>query len=127
MATTRMTFLRPFTTHLFNPISRRFADRLPGFAILSYVGRKTGTLYRTPINVFKRDDIYIFALTTAPRSTGSRTCSRPASATCAHAGRDVHLVEPELFTDPTRHLMPLVVRVVLRFNDVQDFLQMRPA
>ena len=127
MATTRMTFLRPFTTHLFNPISRRFADRLPGFAILSYVGRKTGTLYRTPINVFKRDDIYIFALTYGSEVNWVKNVLAAGACDMRTRGRDVHLVEPELFTDPTRHLMPLVVRVVLRLNDVQDFLQMRPA
>lgn len=53
MARTRMTFLRPLTTRLFNPISRPFAGWLPGFGILSYVGRKSGRQYRTPLNVFK--------------------------------------------------------------------------
>ena len=27
--------IRPFTTHVFNPISRRFARWLPGFGILA--------------------------------------------------------------------------------------------
>ena len=111
MATTRMTFLRPFTTHLFNPISRRFADRLPGFAILSYVGR----------------NIYIFALTYGSEVNWVKNVLAAGECDMRTRGRDVHLVEPELFTDPTRHLMPLVVRVVLRLNDVQEFLQMRPA
>jgi hypothetical protein len=43
MARTRMTFLRPFTTRIFNPISRLVAGRLPLFGILSYVGRRAAS------------------------------------------------------------------------------------
>ena len=59
----RNRFLRPFTTHLFNPISRRVVGHLPGFGIISYIGRKSGKRYRTPMNVFRRGDDYVFALT----------------------------------------------------------------
>jgi hypothetical protein len=41
--------LRPFTTRVVNPVTRRFAGHLPGFAILTYVGRQSGRTYRTPI------------------------------------------------------------------------------
>jgi tRNA(fMet)-specific endonuclease VapC len=33
---TWMRVIRPFTTHVFNPIARRFANWLPGFGILEY-------------------------------------------------------------------------------------------
>ena len=49
-------FLRPFTTRFCNPVSRRFASHLPGFAILVYVGRRSGRTYRTPMNVFRNGD-----------------------------------------------------------------------
>ena len=42
-------------------------------------------------------------------------------------GRDVRLIEPELFVDPSRRLMPLVVRIVLRFDLATEFLRMRIA
>ena len=51
-----MTVLRPFTTRIVNPVTRLFAGWLPGFAIISYRGRKSGRRYRTPMNVFKRGD-----------------------------------------------------------------------
>jgi hypothetical protein len=86
MARTRMTFLRPFTTRLFNPISRHFAGRLPAFGILSYIGRKSGRLYHTPINVFRRNGTYIFALTYGSEVNWVRTSSLLASATFARAG-----------------------------------------
>jgi deazaflavin-dependent oxidoreductase (nitroreductase family) len=127
MARTRMTFLRPFTTRLFNPLSRRVAGRLPLFGILSYVGRKSGRLYRTPLNVFKRGDGYVFALTYGSDVDWVKNVLVAREADLRTRGRDVHLVEPELFVDPTRRLMPLPVRMVLRLNNVNEFLRMRQA
>jgi hypothetical protein len=42
-------------------------------------------------------------------------------------GRDVRLVEPKLLTDPDPRLMPLPVRLILGFNRVTEFLNMRRA
>lgn len=125
MARTRMTFLRPFTTRLFNPLSRNFAGWLPGFGILSYIGRKSGRQYRTPLNVFKRGESYVFALTYGSEVDWVRNVLAAGQADLRTRGRDFHLVEPELFVDPTRHLMPLPVRIVLRLNDVEEFLRLR--
>ena len=60
--------IRPFTTHVFNPITRRFARWLPGFGILAYRGRKSGRQYRTPLNVFRHEDEWIIAM--KPAATG---------------------------------------------------------
>ena len=125
MARTRMTFLRPFTTRLFNPISRLVAGRLPLFGILSYLGRKSGRLYHTPLNVFKRGDGYVFALTYGSEVDWVKNVLAAGEADLRTRGRDVHLVEPQLFTDRTRRLMPLPVRIVLRLNKVNEFLRMR--
>jgi deazaflavin-dependent oxidoreductase (nitroreductase family) len=125
VARTRMTFLRPFTTRLFNPISRHVAGWLPAFGILSYIGRKSGRQYRTPLNVFKRGDSYVFALTYGSEVDWVRNVLAAGQADLRTRGRDFHLVEPELFVDPTRHLMPLPVRIVLRLNDVEEFLRLK--
>jgi deazaflavin-dependent oxidoreductase (nitroreductase family) len=125
MARTRMTFLKPFTTRLFNPISRRVAGRLPLFGILSYAGRKSGRRYRTPLNVFKRGDGYVFALTYGSEVDWVKNVLAAGEADLRTRGRAVHLVEPQLFTDPSRRLMPLPVRIVLRLNNVNEFLRMR--
>jgi hypothetical protein len=36
-----------------NRITGLFAGWLPGFGILTHVGRKSGKVYRTPVNVFR--------------------------------------------------------------------------
>jgi deazaflavin-dependent oxidoreductase (nitroreductase family) len=122
-----MAFLRPFTTRVVNPVTRLFAGWLPGFAILTYTGRKSGRRYRTPINVFKRDGDYVFALTYGSDVQWVKNVLAAGGCVIHTRGSDVQLVGPEVFVDPTRHLMPLPVRLILRLNRVTEFLRMRRA
>ena len=46
-----------------NRMARPFAAQLPGFAIVTNVSRKSGKLYRTPVNVFRRPGEFLIALT----------------------------------------------------------------
>ena len=57
-----MAFIRPFTVRVVNPLSRMVAGHLPLFGIVRHRGRRSGQLYRAPVNVF-RDDDYVVALT----------------------------------------------------------------
>jgi deazaflavin-dependent oxidoreductase (nitroreductase family) len=125
MPPTRLTFLRPVTTRFFNPLSRRFAGRLPWFGILIYQGRRSGRTYRTPINAFRRDGHYVFALTYGSEVQWVRNVIAAGGCTLRTMGRDVALVDPELFVDPARRLMPLPVRVILGLTDTTEFLRMR--
>jgi len=122
----RTLFLRPFTTHVLNRLTRRFAHRLPGFAIISYRGRKSGKLYRTPMNVFRNGDDYIFALTYGSDVQWVKNVLASGSAELQVGGRTVALTDPELFTDPQRKRMPLPVRLFLGVMRVSEFLRMRP-
>jgi deazaflavin-dependent oxidoreductase (nitroreductase family) len=126
-ATSRMSFLRPFTTHVFNPVARLFAGWLPGFAILTYRGRKSGRTYRTPINVFRHGDEYVFALTYGSDVQWVKNVIAAGGCEIRVRGRDVRLVDPEVFVDPTRRLMPLPVRLILALDRVDEFLRMRRA
>ena len=44
--------LARFNRHVTNPIQRMWAGWAPSFGILEHVGRRSGKLYRTPLNVF---------------------------------------------------------------------------
>jgi len=124
---TRMRVIRPFATHVFNPLARRFAGWLPGFGILEYRGRTSGRTYRTPINPFRQGDFYVFALTYGSDVHWVKNVIAAGGCTLRTRGESVHLVQPEIFIDPSRRLMPRVVRVVLRFGRVTEFLRMRIA
>jgi hypothetical protein len=53
-----------------NRITSLFAGWLPGFGILTHVGRKSGKVYRTPVNVFRAPNGFIIALTYSSQSDG---------------------------------------------------------
>jgi uncharacterized membrane protein required for colicin V production len=59
-----------------NRITGLFAGWLPGFGILTHVGRKSGKVYRTPINVFRVSNGFIVALTVSIATTEGDNGSR---------------------------------------------------
>ena len=124
---TRLQFLRPFTTTVFNRFSRRLADRLPGFGLLVYKGRKSGREYRTPMNVFRRGEEYVFALTYGPDVQWVKNIVAAGECLLLTRGRTIRLIGPRLLHDPKRSLMPPVVRQFLGFMRVTEFLTMRIA
>jgi deazaflavin-dependent oxidoreductase (nitroreductase family) len=126
-APTRMSSLRPFTTRVINPVARRVAGRLPWFGILTCGGRTSGRTYRVPLNVFRRGDTYVVALTYGADTQWVKNVVAAGSCMLRTRGRDVRLVDPELFRDPTRRLMPPPVRLILGLNRVSEFLRMRIA
>jgi deazaflavin-dependent oxidoreductase (nitroreductase family) len=123
---TLLSAIRPFTNRLVNPITRRFAGNMPGFAILVYVGRRTGKRYRTPINVFHRDGRYVFALTYGRDAQWVKNVLAAGTCEIEEMGRTRRLGEPELIVDPAGGLMPLPVRIFLRLQNVRDYLLMTP-
>jgi len=52
-----------FNKRVTNRVTTRFAGWMPGFAILTDVGRRSGQTYRTPVNVLRDGVRYVFALT----------------------------------------------------------------
>jgi deazaflavin-dependent oxidoreductase (nitroreductase family) len=122
---TRMQFMRPFTTRFVNPVTRRFARWLPGFGIIRYRGRRSGTVYRTPMNVFRHGDSYVFALTYGPEVQWVKNVLASGRAELEIRRHRVRLTDPEVIHDPTRRLMPLPVRFFLGLMRVSMFLRMR--
>lgn len=100
---------------------------MPGFAILTHVGRTSGKTYRTPINVFRRGDHYLFALTYGSDVHWVKNIMAAGDCWMRSRGRDVRLVEPELILDPELRTMPLLLRILGKLNRVSEFLWMRPA
>lgn len=123
-----MRFMRPFTARVINRITRRVACWLPGFAILCHRGRKSGRTHCTPINVFRRGNHYLFALTYGSDVDWVKNVFAAGGAEICTRGRNVRLVEPELIVDPTLSLLPRPVALLLRRVDrVTEIVRMRAA
>ena len=118
--------IRPFTNRIVNPITRRFAGWVPGFAIISYVGRHSGKRYRTPLNVFHRDGRYVFALTYGREAEWVKNVLAAGTCEIQERGRTARLADPELIVDPAGRLVPQPIRMFLQLQGVTDYLAMSP-
>ena len=115
-----------FNKRVTNRVTGPFAAHLPGFAVVSHRGRRSGRNYRTPVNVFRRGGDYVFALTYGPDVDWVRNVEAAGECEIECRGQMVHLVEPRRFTDPTRGAVPAPVRAILRLIDVDQFMSMHP-
>ena len=103
---------RRYVNRYLNPITRPLARRLPSFAILTHRGRTSGRTYRTPINVFRRGDTYIFLLTYGSDVQWVKNVLAAGSCSLETQGKVVRLVEPELIIDPELRPAPPLVRFI---------------
>ena len=119
--------LARFNRVVTNPVLGPVARRLPGFAVVSHVGRRSGRAYRTPVNLYRFQDRYVIALTYGSDSQWVRNVLAAGAADIETRGQRLHLVEPEVVHDPQRSLVPTPVRPILRLANVSEFMLLRRA
>jgi deazaflavin-dependent oxidoreductase (nitroreductase family) len=117
-------WLARFNKRLTNRLTSPVATRLPGFGIVVHRGRKSGQLYRTPVNVFARRGAYLIALTYGPDSQWVRNVLASGGCGLVTRGRHVQLANPRLRHDPRRRGLPPPVRLILGLVNVSDFLEL---
>jgi deazaflavin-dependent oxidoreductase (nitroreductase family) len=105
-----------------NRLTRHVAPWAPGFALVTHVGRRSGRVYRTPVNVFRDDGRYVFALTYGRDSDWVRNVLASGGCEIETRRRTIALCGPELFTDRSRRSVPRPARWILRMLAVDDFL-----
>jgi deazaflavin-dependent oxidoreductase (nitroreductase family) len=107
-----------------NRITGLFAGWLPGFGILTHVGRKSGKVYRTPINVFRASNGFIIALTYSSRSEWVKNVLAAGGCELKTRGKEYRLSAPNVVRDPTRRRFPVPVRVVLRIVGADEYMEL---
>jgi deazaflavin-dependent oxidoreductase (nitroreductase family) len=111
---------------LTNPVLGRLAPHLPGFGVVVHTGRVSHRVYRTPVNVFRRRQAYVVALTYGADSEWVRNVLANGGCGLIVRGRLVQLGQPRLFQDPGRRAVPGPVRLVLGLLGVSEFLELWP-
>src|ERR1035438_7022053 len=96
----RKRWVAAFNLAVTNRITSRFADRLPGFGILTHVGRKSGRVYRTPINVFQVSEGFLIALTYGRESEWVKNVLAAGACQLKTGGVLYQLVAPTIVHDP---------------------------
>jgi deazaflavin-dependent oxidoreductase (nitroreductase family) len=125
---TRAWRMRHVATRYIDPLLLPLARKLPAFGVLTHVGRKTGRIYHTPVNLFRRGDEYLFFLTYGSDAQWVKNVLAAGSCSVETRGRVVQLVEPELITDPELRPAPPQVRFVeRRIAGVTQYLRMKIA
>jgi deazaflavin-dependent oxidoreductase (nitroreductase family) len=125
---TRAWRMRHVATRYIDPLLLPLARKLPAFGVLTHVGRKTGRIYHTPINLFRQGDEYLFFLTYGSEVQWVRNVIAAGSGSVETRGRVVALVRPELITDPELRPAPPHVRFVeRRIAGVTQYLRMKIA
>ena len=110
-----------------NRLTGLLAPWLPWFCLLEHVGRRTGEVRHTPMNVFRRGERYVFALTYGPDVQWVANILAAGECRIRTRGRSVRLTDPRRFSDPSRRQVPWIVRIVLWLIGVTEFLEMRRA
>src|ERR1700690_1072412 len=85
-----------------NRITGLFAGWLSGFGILTHVGRKSGKVYRTPVNVFRASNGFIVALTYSSESEWVKNVLAAGGCELQTRGKKYELSAPKVVHDPTR-------------------------
>jgi hypothetical protein len=79
------------------------------------------------VNLFRRGERYVIALTYGADSQWVRNVLAAGAVDVETRGRRIHLVEPEVVHDERQSLVPAPVRPILRAANVSDFMVLRRA
>jgi deazaflavin-dependent oxidoreductase (nitroreductase family) len=107
-----------------NRITAPFAGWLPGFGILTHVGRKSGKVYRTPVNVFRAPNGFVIALTYSSQSEWVKNVLAAGGCELHTRGKTYQLYAPKVVRDPTRRRFPIPVRIVLRIVGADEYMEL---
>jgi len=119
---------RHVATRYFDPLLRPLAAWIPFFGVLTHRGRTSRHIYRTPVNVFRRGDSYLFFLTYGSDVQWVKNVLAAGSCSIETRGEVIRLVEPEVITDPELRPAPAPVRFIeSRIAGATRYLRMRRA
>jgi len=105
-----------------NRITGLFAGWLPGFGILTHVGRKSGKVYPTPVNVFRASNGFIIALTYSSHCEWVKNVLAAGGCELRTRGEKHQLSGPKVVRDPARRRFPLPVRIILRIVGADEYI-----
>ena len=116
-------FNRQVPNHLTRPLARH----LPDLGIIIHRGRRSGRIYETPVNVFRRSDGYVVALTYGAGADWVRNVLTAGVCDLITHGRPMRVIVSHIQHDEQLLPVPAIVRPILRLIHVADFLHLKLA
>lgn len=105
-----------------NRVTRHLGGWMPGFGVVIHRGRKSGKEFRTPVNVFVRDGLYVFALTYGRNSDWVKNVLAASGGEIQTRRSTFRMTNPRIEHQETRADLPLFVRTILHLTNVHDYL-----
>ncbi len=113
-----------FNRGVLNHLARPLARHLPGFGVVIHRGRRSGRIYETPVNVFRRSDGYVVALTYGAGADWVKNVLTAGVCDLITHGRRLRVLVSHIQHDEQLLPVPAIVRPVLRLIRVADFLHL---
>ena len=114
-----------FNRSVTNPIQGQFAWILLPWAVICHRGRRTGRLYRTPVNAYRRESTLAIVVLYGPESDWVRNVLA-GGGQVVRAGRTHELLEPRL-VDPHVEPVPRLARPLGRLTGTVMVVRLGPA
>jgi deazaflavin-dependent oxidoreductase (nitroreductase family) len=111
-------WLARFNRVVTNRLTRPFAA-----AVVRHVGRRSGRLYRTPVNLFRSGDRYVIALTYGAERDWVKNVLAAGGCGAETRGRTVQLTEPRVVKGD-HAVVPSAVRPILKAIGVTGFMEL---
>jgi deazaflavin-dependent oxidoreductase (nitroreductase family) len=100
-----------------NPIMRPMARRVPPWAIVHHIGRRSGTAYRSPVVAFSTGDGFVIPLAYGVERDWVRNVLASGSFELERAGRRITVTNPTVRPgDATDGLSPRRARALRAIN-----------
>jgi deazaflavin-dependent oxidoreductase (nitroreductase family) len=119
-------WLARFNRGVTNRVSKPFAQRLPGFAVVAHDGRRSGRRYQTPVNLFRSEDHYVVALTYGRDRDWVKNVLAAGGCKVQTRGTSIRLVHPRIVIDERCNLVSRPIRPILRAIGVTEFMELSP-
>jgi deazaflavin-dependent oxidoreductase (nitroreductase family) len=117
--------LARFNRRVTNRVQIHWAPLLPGYGVLEHVERRSGAVYRTPLNVFAARDGFVVLLTYGPDTDWLRNLQAAGHADLVHRRRRYRVSEPRVLSGGSgRPLLPVPVRLVSRVARIDGVLRL---
>jgi deazaflavin-dependent oxidoreductase (nitroreductase family) len=111
-----------------NRVTRQIAGRAPYFAIVEHAGRRSGRVYRTPVNAFRTPDGFVIALTYGREVDWLRNVLAAGTATLEYRGSRIPVDNPRVTNiAEAGSWIPALVRLALGVIGVDEAVIVRRA
>lgn len=119
-----------FQRRVTNPLVRLWAPILPGYGVVVHTGRRSGTVYRTPLNVFRAPGGFAIVIAYGRESDWLRNVRAAQGGEIVTRRRRYTVSNPRIESGAAaRAALPLYGRLISRSTKSPDilFLDAKPA